>query len=530
MFKTTFNSKNIIYLGLLILAFSMAIFTQCYQLLNVPGFHFDEAWQANYAYKILTQKNFWPLQAMNGYTTPVVHYFLALVFKFFPVELSTLRLTFVAINLITLLLLVTLLIKLKRKNAALWMVVLWALLPVSIHNHRFNVELTSFYGLFFVGFLWGIYFYKRNTKLSLSLIYITSLLATYSHILFITTLLSLFFYCAFYERALFFKKSFQRQFAFLIILILPLIFNMARQINKVAPWVLLGLLLVGSLVLMFAKAKNFISLVTHNHKHLIINLLSYLAIPFLFFYIFYVISGFWPYAQATGTLQHSWMLFNAVIFLIILYKNNFFNFNYFTLEKKVWFSFVVVFALTHLIILKQSSRYYTIPLILSLMWLALSLEKYFSQKKQVLIAIALTLNNLWLFQNNYIQPYLTQGATALEFKSFIFHDNAKDFRPFQKAYQWLVSQGCQHTLEWVEDDRFGMQVDFLKISAPYSFIPCPWTSHQLFFSHIPNYDKNFSGVRTDQNTPPPFANVEILYHQKDWGDLAFFTRRKELKK
>ena len=62
------------------LGWSRLIFIQLYRLEWFPGFHFDEAWAANWAHRIYSEIGFWPFQAQSPYAGSVSHYWNALWF------------------------------------------------------------------------------------------------------------------------------------------------------------------------------------------------------------------------------------------------------------------------------------------------------------------------------------------------------------------------------------------------------------------------------------------------------------------
>ena len=163
-----------------------------------------------------------------------------------------------------------------------------------------------------------------------------------------------------------------------------------------------------------------------------------------------------------------------------------------------------------------------VPVILSMMWAAQRLARLHSVKKQYAIAAAFTVWNLWAFHHDYLYQYENEGSNTGEFRAVIFHDNGRDFRPFQKILGWgTVPTGCLAETPWVEDDRFKLPFDFLRLTSGPVTGGCKWNTADLFFSHIPNYDPAFKGERTDANTSPPEAapNVKFLAHFPEWGDL-----------
>src|SRR4051812_27297485 len=77
--------------GVSLLGFSLLIATGLFSVFQVPGLHFDEAWAANYAYRILSEPGFWPIDAMSPYTHAWAHYVSAVFFRLFGVNLFVYR-------------------------------------------------------------------------------------------------------------------------------------------------------------------------------------------------------------------------------------------------------------------------------------------------------------------------------------------------------------------------------------------------------------------------------------------------------
>lgn len=113
---------------------------------RLPGLHFDEAWAANYAWRIAFEDRFWPWQAMSAYTAPWAHYVGALFFRVFGVDVFWFRvsqlscaaagvgLTAWAIR-----------IQYANRAWAAWLPWVLAVWPGTYFNHRFAIELNGFH-------------------------------------------------------------------------------------------------------------------------------------------------------------------------------------------------------------------------------------------------------------------------------------------------------------------------------------------------------------------------------------------------
>jgi len=512
------SNKSLLFCSI---AFCLALYTQCVQLTEVPGLHFDEAWQGMFAHRILTEKGFWPTSAMNSYTSPVIHYLIALFYKIFGASLFTLRSFFVALNLSALLLFASFLWRMKERLAVAWFILLWALLPLSIHNHRFYIEMTGLFGFLLALYVWGLALWRRHPRLSNALLLISTLLGIYSHILFIVVPLATVFIAALNFPQELKSKRARLLASALFALTIPALIRMGVGLKKASPFALA--IIIAAIAALAQNKRGWLGWQAIALK--LPRPLFFLSIPFLIAFVFLMWNGFWPFAQATGYLELWWLPVNLVLFLIALRAE---------LREKtqhpLWIGFLATFLISSILIFKQSPRYYMIPLILAMMWCSLRLARLKDMKVQCALALLFIAWNLFAFEKKYIQQFQLAGATTLEFKLGPFHDNARDFRPFQKAYRWVIANNCQDTLEWVEDDRFLFPVELLKLTAPKAQGKCPWKGYNFFFSHIPNYDTSLNGKRNEFNTPPPpeAPNVKFLAHFPEWGDLAFWARRQPL--
>lgn len=538
-----------------LLAMMVAAYTQLTHLVSVPGLHFDEAWQGLFAHKLGTIAGYRPSEAMNSYTSPVVHHLLSAVFSYFGPTIEVMRGTYAVMNLGTVALIAALLWRLGERLAVAWFAIFWALLPLSVHDHRFYVELTGFHGLCLAALLWGLALWKRAPFASFALIVVAMIAGVYSHILFVACFLAGIFALARSFPAEFRAPRAQALLATTALLLMPLPIRMGLGLYKSLPFALAAGL--GAIALWAALTPRWVRFerlwVRWPRRAMRLSkLIAIATTPFLFGFITLLWNGPWAYAQATGHLLLWWMPINAGLFLLALYHQAcrvpaeprpMAVFEQESAQGRtrlalspslVWGAFTASFLITSVLILKQSPRYYTVPMILAMIWVAQRMARLRSQKLQLSLAALFVTWNLALFHYCYLFPYREQGATTIEFKLGPYHDNARDFRPFQKLFSWAQENGCLTENNWVEDDRFKLPFDFLKLTTkmpPAGHPRCPYEVADLFFSHIPNYDPNLNRERTDENTPPPEAapNVKYLAHFPEWGDLAVWIRRKPIK-
>lgn len=497
------------------------VYTQTAHMLDIPGLHFDEAWQGLFAFKIANTPGFYPTSAMNSYTTPVVHYLLAAFFKIFSPSLLVMRVFYAFLNFGSLVFTVLLLKKTENRKAIPIYTLLWAVLPLAVHTHRFYIEVTGFHAFCFSGLLYSLEIVRRKKWTGSIPATLFALAGIYSHIAFIAVILSLVFMNMIYQTEK--KNDYTKLIVTVCLLSLPLTLKMGVDLRKSTPY-LLSLLLAFIAVLhhsFFERTYNRIRAFSRKNLKwlLLVSLLP------LFAFLLLQFDGIWPYSQATGFREHYWFPVNSLIFAYFL-KSSF--------KKNVRGNYLrdllfITLLGTSVIVLKLSPRFFTIPLILSSMWLSIELSRVDHLKRFLIIGLIATWN-LATFQQVYIHRSLTNPPTDSVVSIFGIKDSGRDFRPFQKAFEWMTARHCQNELRWVEDDRFLLPVRFLALTSPATTDKCPWKNDDVFFSHIPNYlsyDKN--SERTAENTVPPYPHVKLLAHSKEWGDLAFWIRKTETK-
>ncbi|MBI2607054.1 MAG: hypothetical protein HYW49_13350 [Deltaproteobacteria bacterium] len=498
-------------ISLTALAFALAAYTQLAELTQVPGLHFDEAWQGLFAHRLATETGFHPFQAMNSYTSPVLHYLLAGVFRIFSPSLLVMRGALSAMNLAACALIAAWLWRLGERKAVPWFVLLWAVLPLSVHGHRFFVEVTSFHGFCLAVLLWGLALWDSIPAVSFLLVLGASAAGAYSHVVFIAVLIGGMPVLARAYRGRFHTPRARLLTAATALSLCPLAFRMGAGTGKFLPLALLALLFSVAVV---AAAAGTVLMADDMWKrmprlaHRSATWVPIISFPFLLAFVVLHFDGAWPYAQATGTLPRFWIPINAAIFAVCA-----------VLEARrrpasfhtmmCWHGFLLVLLVTFAMILKPSPRFFVIPGILAMIWAAMRLSYLPRGRLGTALVAAVLAWNVHAFHHHYLLPQLQHGPTDSVFRLWFFKDSGRDFRPFQRAYAWAVEQGCGDTLQWMEDDRFLRPVEFLRLTAPLSNRACPWKKDELFFSH----------------NPPPDKNLKLLAHFPEWGDLAFYLRK-----
>ncbi len=166
------------------LIFALFIFLRSIDLFWLPGLHFDEAWQVMHAHRILSDADFWPSSAMNAYTWPVIHYILAGVYRFAGTSLQATRFFYLALNCASFLLLTRAVSRFWGIRTTFIAALLITTLPSVIHDHRFFIEMTGFFGFLSAVI---VYLLSRPTRLTIKtavLIAVLGAIGTHAHILF----------------------------------------------------------------------------------------------------------------------------------------------------------------------------------------------------------------------------------------------------------------------------------------------------------------------------------------------------------
>ena len=498
----------------LVLTLAAATFTQLAFLTEVPGLHFDEAWQGLFAQRIATEPGFWPISAMNSYTSPVVHYALAAVFKVFAPTLGVMRGFYAMLNLLSLMTFAVILLRRHGIEAALWFTLMWALLPLSVHLHRFPIEMNGWFGFCLALIAVGLHLWERRPRLALAIVLTGYVLGLYSHILFFSVLLG-------WAAARFRRLSAWKDRRSILLLIAglcvsaPLLARMPlvlRSASALALGTLPVVLLIALAVVLNGKRQVLWTRRISRLLHGAYRWALIASTPFFVAFVFLFWDGSFAYSQVTGWIGGAWIPVNAALLLLALGKLHH-RFSLVHLRNPhdsmhLWKTFVFTFLASSVLILKQSPRYYTVPMILLMAALAIGLMSLKRPGLKAALALVFVAWNSYAFVGRYLVPFQQRGATAEEFRLLIYKDSARDFRPYQKVYAWLEEQGCGRVIRGVEDDRFLAAVEFLRLSSVGG--QCPWIQDELIFRSIPPRQQDY------------LSNLELLASRPEWGDLGLW--------
>jgi 4-amino-4-deoxy-L-arabinose transferase-like glycosyltransferase len=190
---------------------------------RAPGLHFDEAWAANYAYKIASVPGFWPIDAMSPYTHPWSHYVTAAFFKLLGPHLWVVRLAGTMMSGFGIILIAKTLGALGETKAQAYFACLAAACFASVANERFAIEINTFHVLCLGLLVYGVVL-KRWLFIGASAVF-----GVTSHILFLAPLLAAFWVWAASDR----KDKKDRVFIGMIcVLLLPFFFSVYLEIPE----------------------------------------------------------------------------------------------------------------------------------------------------------------------------------------------------------------------------------------------------------------------------------------------------------
>jgi hypothetical protein len=436
--------RKIYYLG-----FAALFFTHLFALSQVAGWHVDEAWGANFAYRIAFEPHFWPIQAMSPYTAAWSHYFAALAFKIFGASVFVYRFAgmlfvFLGVALISL--------GLKnfgeRKAANLFPLVV-ALFPSLVMNHRWVIEMNTFFvfcgGLVFLGLS------RIEKRWGRALLALGAVLGMNSHVLFIAPCLALWIFLFLTDSLIGARAKFLVTGITLCVMpfFLNIFFTTSGEDHRKA----LELIAVCLLVLIL----QWLPIRLSSLKNKIFVFFWLVSLPLLIpFFLF--LEGSWLALFSSGELQTRLLIgtFFLPIFLLFFF--------YFRSGKKLTpadFSFLpLCLLLTQLMVVKPGPRYYEIPFLFVAGVLAMAASRL---RPKQLAGVGILWSVLGALQLgvNYFQPDLRQLQLARTFRLGRFHDSSVDMLPTQRLAVRLAKEGCRYEDLQLTDDRLNECMRFL---------------------------------------------------------------------
>jgi hypothetical protein len=427
-------------------------------LFQVPGFHYDEAWIAQYASQIAFQPDFWPVFGMNHYTVPIMSYILAAGFRIFghsSFELA--RCFYFGMNLISFILFYFWITRKSAKAAGIF-ALLWVTLPLSIFNQRIFLEVTTGYAIFGALALWGLSEGILKNKTSWLVLGLVSIaLGAASHILFLGCVWAALWACWKESPEMFenprVKWAVTSALAPMLVLLAVVFASPIGGGERAKAAIVATVTLVTLLAVWKQWWKTSLSKRLLQVSSWILALVSAAG---LFFFFLFEISGVWPISQTTGNVNQFALVPGFAVAAILLYA---------IFQKRDWPKSFLFFrtlwlttsALTVISIYKPTSaRYWELSMLTFLItgaWALSEIQKH--QKVLVSGLIAASLLNVAVLSQSYFAETLLHGATADSYHWLWVHDSSLDYRPVVRAYQSLEASKavCDDDLINVDQGR-----------------------------------------------------------------------------
>jgi hypothetical protein len=482
-------------LMVLLLGFLALGLTHFIWLSQVAGWHYDEAWAGNYAYRIATEPGFWPSSAMTPYTAAWSHWIAALAFHFFGTTVLVYRATGI-LEVISGLALVSAALwrKCERSTASLlpWVV---AFFPAIVMNHRWVIEMNTLFVLCAGMIVFGLSLERTWRARALIILGVT--VGVTSHVLFLAPVLALWF-CGFvsgnWGHGADAKGDRMTVSAIAIGLIL-FFFKVVQTLPPEDQWKAKSLILLSGFILVMQLVEGPLSRMASKmtgtprfnplNPPLNSKMRSWtLAVPALLGLILLVpflifAEGSWLALFSAGRLQTVYLMGTlyipvvlAAIFVMKAPRGTF----KIRLEFLAWLPICLLFILV--MVVKPGPRYYEIPFLYGATFFAWILSRLkWSQSLCILI--------LWIgfggaqLGVNYFKPALEQVQIDRDYHLWHFHDSSVDMLPIQRIAKRLSQEGCSYADLEVTDYRLDECLRFLSHGSDWPESP----AHECRFGH-----------------------------------------------
>lgn len=491
------------------MGFALFISTHLLWLFDLPGVHYDEAWFADLAWRISSEPGFWPLHGMNSYTIPFSAYLVAPFFAVLGPSYETARLVLAATDFLAWIAIIQWVGLVFNRRAALGSLIIASLAPVAIFESRLFLEVTTLHTACLASVLWGIVMWRKKPPLSTALLLAGALVGILSHVLFVGVVIAAFAW-VWTSHPQAWKIPRARWIFSAIALGVSAMFLSAGVdlggSDAIKAFVVSGFALLGVLAFGFRDLRS----PSERWRQRYERILLILAIPGVFFFLFFEWAGFWPYAQITGAVRAPWVPLNFALGAGVLFT----GITSTSLRDRsrdlrpLFIAFLWVTAVTTFSVFKPTSaKYWTLP---TSLFVILSGILWSRVRYARVIAALFVAWNLSYAGWAYFQPYLQHGATRESFAFLWVKDSARYYRPVLRAYRWLESEGC-HLNEIVLDGErtdftFRLQQRFDE--ARKKTVHCKLGLEQKFY------------VGAEASAPAESTRVA---HHESWGDLSVYT-------
>jgi hypothetical protein len=441
-------------------AFLLAAFlavTHLYAIHDAPGLHFDEAWAANFAVRILREPGFWPFEAMSPYTAAWNHYWGALWMKWFGVSLESFRSSQIVLVIAGCAMGAWALKLRGASRAAFLFPILVAFSPPLVLNHRFTIDVNAFHPFCLGLVALGAAARGARPREGALLLAGGILLGVTSHLLFVGPALGLF---------LFSRWKRGREDRWLVTgvaaLLLPFFLKVLFQIPEKDK--ALALICVDLAVIAAAWAPFRLpapAALPRVIRWLGGALFAALGAAFLFFW-----EGHWGTLYTFGRVEEPGLIGTQLALVAILFASALPG-HARSPEGAVlrdcagWFAgtlFTLSFLMT-----KPSSRYFETAFLLftALVAIALArLELRWPGRMRLWLVCFVAVGGFDLHVN-YWRPAILGLQEEREFRFAFFRDSSRDSLPKQRVASFLADNGCRYDRVRTADPRVDEALRFL---------------------------------------------------------------------
>ncbi len=429
-----------------------------------PGFHYDEAWSANFAQQIAHDENFLPVAAMSPQTSAWLHHYIAGGFQLFGRNLFVFRALHAVLSLLGILLMTAAFLQWRDRKGAIFFLLLAGLTPALILNHRFAIELTSLHALCFGILIFGMSLAQEESpplrkRCGLSLIGVALFFGITAHVLFVAIAAALAAFLVLEKKL---TLETQRTGALLGVLLLPFFTWIARSIPETGKAAAL-LVLDGAWIAWAITAPRVPNQLIQGVK----KALRFSALP-LGALLLFLLEGHWAILFQQGHIAHPaliglWVLPILGIFWQARRHDD-------ELSRGLRLGLLLLLVSLIAIAPKPTGRYYECAFLLFIALLARSLS-LLPIRTGSAWAAALAILGAVIFIGNDRIPARLGMYQDRAFRAWIFHDDSRDFIPTQPLALFLSRKNCGTSSLQNMDSRLKEGLVFL---LPRGSNSCPW--------------------------------------------------------
>jgi len=406
-------------------------------LREVPGFQIDEAWASIFGYQIAFKPHYWPVQVASPYTSALVHYLAAGVFKVFGVSLLAYRVPPMLEVIAGVAFMSAALLKIGEKRAALLLPAVIAFFPALVINQRWPVDSTTFHvlcvGMVALGLAmrfktpqtrWGDFWWIAGIVLGVM-----------THILFLGPALAL-WACLFFNSQLESRRN-RIGIILCVILLIPfygvIISNEPDHLRAAGPLLIsLALAVFHILPLSWtrplAKARNWLLL-----PFVLVGCL--ILIPFTIF-----IEGTWLEIFSNGYLVTRFLIglsFIPVLLTLFFLRKHEVSTGF---RRALWI-LPLSLLLIYLMVIKPGPRYLEIPFLFCAVLLALGFARLKTSELRWAMGLWILIGGAQLGLN-YFKVAVAEAQEDHVVQVWRWHDGSYGFLPKLRLMRRLQREGC----------------------------------------------------------------------------------------